>query len=305
MNEIMLGGSDANRIMNNDAMTVFEEKIGHAEREDLSRVLPVQIGIVTEELNCRWYKENANLAAGVKLVRNINDYEGAVRHLPMYEDTEIFPQDRLVDIRQGQVGVRHPEYPWIVGHFDGVILHDNKPVSIFEAKHTGALSKWNPPEAVVKRNLWQCLLYMMIAEVRTCEVSVFYGNREWQIHNIALDHHIEDAAVMLNRLQQMYDAIQNKEPLADWDTDPKVVPVLHAEKRTYNVQEMKDTNWYPEFAELEREYVDTYNSAASHWAAEKKLKGLVPGDAKLIDGKLITISINRANRKSIEVKDGN
>ena len=53
-----IGASDANYIMGgNDErlMQLWLEKTGQAEPEDLSRSLPVQMGVWTEPLNRRWY----------------------------------------------------------------------------------------------------------------------------------------------------------------------------------------------------------------------------------------------------------
>lgn len=53
-----IGGSDANIIMSGDdakVMQLWLEKTGQAEPEDLSRVLPVQMGTFTEPLNRHWY----------------------------------------------------------------------------------------------------------------------------------------------------------------------------------------------------------------------------------------------------------
>ena len=46
-----LGGSDANRIMRGDWHSLWLEKTGRKEPEDLSWVLPVLIGIATEDLH--------------------------------------------------------------------------------------------------------------------------------------------------------------------------------------------------------------------------------------------------------------
>lgn len=56
---LSIGGSDANIIMSGDPQAVlglWEIKTGRAEAPDLSEVLPVQMGIATEELNRRWYR---------------------------------------------------------------------------------------------------------------------------------------------------------------------------------------------------------------------------------------------------------
>src|SRR5256885_7279757 len=48
-----IGGSDAARIMEGDWLSLYEEKLGLREPEDLSWVLPVQIGALTEDFNRR------------------------------------------------------------------------------------------------------------------------------------------------------------------------------------------------------------------------------------------------------------
>jgi len=290
-----LGGSDANRIMNDRAMEVFEEKTGRSQPANLSQVLPVQIGIATEDLNARWYQEHANMTKGVELIPND---PAAFR--------SIFDTSQIVTgTRPGQLGIRHPNHPYIVGHFDGIIVRKQAtasiPIAIFEAKHTSAIAKWNPPEAVVKRNLWQCLLYMMIAEVKHCEMSVFYGNKEWEIHNLSLADYNDESTLLMSRIHEMYQAILNDAPLSDWNDPIPTVVKLTNEKRSYSFDDIQNTNWYPDWQEAETAFLEHINGSQQFNAAEKKLKGLVPDDANKVEGALVTISINRANRKTLKV----
>src|SRR6516165_10401335 len=56
-----IGGSDARVIMGDDEaalLRLWREKRGEVEPEDLSGNLVVQLGLVTEELNRRWYQTN-------------------------------------------------------------------------------------------------------------------------------------------------------------------------------------------------------------------------------------------------------
>ena len=56
-----VGGSDTRIIMGNDEaalISLWQEKRGEAEPEDLSGNLVVQLGSVTEELNRAWYEGN-------------------------------------------------------------------------------------------------------------------------------------------------------------------------------------------------------------------------------------------------------
>ena len=52
-----IGGTDAVRLANGEWKDLWLEKTGKIEREDLSGVLPVQLGVFTEEFNRRWYQE--------------------------------------------------------------------------------------------------------------------------------------------------------------------------------------------------------------------------------------------------------
>jgi len=64
-----LGGSDARIIMNDDEpalLRLWREKRGEVEPEDLSDVLVVQLGSVTEDLNRRWYERNSGCAVNAK-----------------------------------------------------------------------------------------------------------------------------------------------------------------------------------------------------------------------------------------------
>ena len=57
-----IGGSDARIIMGDDEaalLRLWREKRGEVEPEDLSGNLIVQLGLVTEDLNRRWYERNS------------------------------------------------------------------------------------------------------------------------------------------------------------------------------------------------------------------------------------------------------
>jgi predicted phage-related endonuclease len=54
-----IGGSDARVILGDDEgalLRLWREKRGEAEPEDLSRNLAVQLGLVTENFNRRWFQ---------------------------------------------------------------------------------------------------------------------------------------------------------------------------------------------------------------------------------------------------------
>ena len=70
-----IGGSDARVIMGDDEaalVRLWREKRGEVEPEDLSGNLIVQLGLVTEDLNRRWYEANTGQV--------ITDIQKHVRH---------------------------------------------------------------------------------------------------------------------------------------------------------------------------------------------------------------------------------
>ena len=59
-----IGGSDATRLYNGDWYDLYLEKIGEKKSDDLSDVLPVQMGVHTEDFNIRWFEKQT----GIKVV---------------------------------------------------------------------------------------------------------------------------------------------------------------------------------------------------------------------------------------------
>src|SRR6476619_7560109 len=62
-----IGGSDARIIMGKDEKTLhrlWREKRGEVDNLDLSGVLTVQLGLVTEDLNRSWYELNSGHRIG-------------------------------------------------------------------------------------------------------------------------------------------------------------------------------------------------------------------------------------------------
>ena len=101
-----IGGSDANIIMSGDdarILRLWEEKTGQAEPEDLSRVLPVQLGTWTEPLNRHWY----TLQTGSEVSR------------------------------AGET-CQHPDHAFMRCSLDGFVEAE---AAVFEAKHVNQFSK--------------------------------------------------------------------------------------------------------------------------------------------------------------------
>ena len=137
-----IGGSDARIIMGNDeeALTrLWREKRGEVEPEDLSGNLIVQLGVVTEDLNRRWYEANTG--------RVITDV---------------------------QRRIRHPILSWMAATLDGRVQGSE---AVFESKfmlpwsfsEEGAVSKYLPQ---LQHNMW-------VVAARAAVLSVITGGGKW------------------------------------------------------------------------------------------------------------------------------
>ncbi len=137
-----IGGSDARIVMGNDEaalLRLWREKRGEVEPEDLSGNLIVQLGVVTEELNRRWYEANT----------------GQV----------------ITDIQRR---IRHPALRWMAATLDGRVAGSG---AVFEAKfmlpwsfsEEGAAEKYG---AQLQHNMW-------VIAARTAVLSVITGGGKW------------------------------------------------------------------------------------------------------------------------------
>lgn len=147
-----IGGSDANVIMAGDPPSInrlWLEKTGREAPEDLSRVLPVQMGSWTEELNRYWYE----LTTG-RLVYG----EGEER--------------------------AHAQHGWMTCTLDGATTTERSDPAIFEAKHVGGFQKI---EDVVQRYMPQLHHNMAVCGVSWAVLSVFVGNASHELYEVEAD----------------------------------------------------------------------------------------------------------------------
>jgi predicted phage-related endonuclease len=137
-----VGGSDARIVMGGDEaalLRLWREKRGEAEPEDLSRNLIVQLGVVTEELNRRWYEANTGqVITGV------------------------------------QKRVRHPGLRWMAATLDGRVESSG---AVFEAKFMLPWSF--SEEAAAEKYMPQLQHNMWVIAARTAVLSIITGGGKW------------------------------------------------------------------------------------------------------------------------------
>src|SRR5437764_11377108 len=118
---------------------LWHEKRGEAEPEDLSGVLVVQLGTVTEDLNRRWYERNTGHA-----------------------------------IKDMQRRIQHPVIKWMAATLDGLIDPGG---AVFEAKFMLPWAFSQEPAA--EKHMAQLQHNMWVANARSAVLSIITGGGKW------------------------------------------------------------------------------------------------------------------------------
>lgn len=153
-----IGGSDATAIVNGEWLPLWLLKTNRAEPEDLTWILPVQIGLETEALNLRWFEQ----ATGQQI------------------------------FGRGQV-YRHPDHQYIGTTIDGLVMILGAP-AIVQCKHVNAFSKI---EEVERRYYAQVAHEMLCTGATLGFLSVFIGTHRHEIVEIHRDEAYTEALLGL------------------------------------------------------------------------------------------------------------
>jgi len=137
-----IGGSDARIIMGDDEaalLRLWREKRGEVEPEDLSGNLIVQLGVVTEDLNRRWYEANSG--------------------------------QKLTDVQRR---VFHPTLRWMAATLDGRVEGSE---AVFEAKYM--LPWYFSEDAAAEKYMPQLQHNMWVVAAKSAVLSVITGGGKW------------------------------------------------------------------------------------------------------------------------------
>lgn len=182
-----VGGSDANILMAGDPERIHRlwlEKLGQIEPEDLSWVLPVQMGTATEALNAAFCEHLTG--------RPITD-----RNKPLVSGLHKFMRCEL----------------------DGMTTTAAGEPAVWEAKHVNAFS--NADEAK-ERYLPQLHHNMYVADAKYAVLSLFLGTLKHEVIEVERDDGYMLA--LLDTEQRFWDCVVSKTPPAGFAAQEAPVP---------------------------------------------------------------------------------
>ncbi|MFG3591852.1 YqaJ viral recombinase family protein [Bradyrhizobium sp. RDI18] len=145
-----IGGSDARIIMGKDEKALhrlWREKRGEVAEPDLSDALIVQLGLVTEDLNRRWYERNSG--------------------------------HRVGDVQRRAT---HPTIPWMAATLDGLVKETG---AVFEAKFMLPWSF--SEVSATEKHMAQLQHNMLVAGTKKSVLSIINGGGKWVELSVAAD----------------------------------------------------------------------------------------------------------------------
>jgi len=176
-----VGGSDAKVCMDGNAEKLERlrlEKLGHIEREDLSEVLPVQIGIFTEPFNKHWFTKITG--------------------------RETFEAERTLF---------HKEHKFMLANLDGYTTTLNGDQAVFEAKHVNQFSKM---DQVATTYYPQAQHYLAVTGLEYLVFSVLVGTLDFETFEITRDD--KYIATLIEREKLFWWHVENDVPITGMDS---------------------------------------------------------------------------------------
>lgn len=259
-----IGGSDAGRVMSGDWRSLWREKTGRAEPEDLSGNLAVQMGSATEAFNAFWFEK----VTGRKVTRR---------------------NEHIVSAR----------YPWMRANLDGVTTSTRGHRAYWDAKHVG-----RSDEPMILRYIPQMTHCAAILGVDWWVLSVFVGNSKHEIIEQEVDpFYVEELIAKEGEFWGYVERDEEPPEQAVPVLAPKPVPVLRkiqledAFKDTW-------PNWAGDMLPLIRTFSETYAAAAKHAIVRDEIKNLMPDDVGEVTRGLFRASRSKAGAVTIALKKG-
>ena len=266
-----IGGTDAKKIMDGEDNwhSLWMEKTGRKQPEDLSLIFQVQLGLITEEFNLHWLEQDTGW--------------------------EIVPYAKAFTSK---------EYPFMRCHPDAIAHIDDGHAysAVVDAKHTNAFTD---AEELYERYYYQLLHNFIVMKtcgeltfstkswhktLTHCVISVIRGNQWLQPIIFEPDKAEIEKLIDYETTFWQY-VIDDKEPTMGQPY--KSVPSVALNKMIEGDMEAKGDNEWAAFA---KDWLETKDAKKQNMQADKILKKKLADNVRLAYGNGVQIKRSRQNK---------
>jgi predicted phage-related endonuclease len=260
-----IGGSDANRIMRGDWHKLWLEKTGRQVPEDLSKNLAVQIGVITEPVNIRFFEYEKNF----KVISNAG---------------ELRQQDQFM----------FASYDGVVMNSDNGSVAETKVPLPIECKHTNSN---NTMDNCVQNYMPQLQHYLMVSKAPYIYLSVIFGNNRYETCKVDADKTYQKKLYEIEKSFWQY-VQEDKEPE---NLDITDLPKLAGKIKVNDMITIDfDKTGNNEFLSHASRWGETKPVADEHKALGTILKGFIPDDCRKATGGNVLITRTKAGYLTIK-----
>ncbi len=273
---------DAERLMRGEWRSVYRVKKGLDREEDLSGILPVQLGSYTEPLNLAWCEQITG--------RPITYYSDnlLMREIWLHLHDE-HPQDRELQVST--------EYPFMACNLDGVSTTPQGHRCVIDAKHLGRLG-----EQELLRYTPGMVHQATVMGVDWWALSCLIGNSKHEVIYQQVDPLYQARLIAAER--EFWCCVERGEEPED-RTEPTPPPKPQPKRREIDLNPMSSDerpNWAQDWIALARDFAGTKAAFDRHAITRKAMGDLVPEDVGLVrfglvtqkrDGRGTTISLDK------------
>ena len=258
-----IGGSCALKIMNGDWHELWMQKMGYAEQVDLSDVLPVQLGVFTEEFNVKW-----------------------------------FERDMQVECKRDAQGNTESRYNFnwagvpCRGTLDAEFEYRGERIGL-ECKHTNERATMNQQ---LERYMPQLQMYMKCANLNFMYFANIFGNSRYEYVKVAQDELYQER--MHVHLREFWNlvATETEPPLSM----PYINATI--DQIPIDDMVARDAGTDNAFMDMANEYIETKAAAKRNAEASKNLKAMVATDEREVYSPVLSIKRDKRGSLRVNVK---
>lgn len=260
----------ANDVLN-DPLMLWEHVTHRRDSEDLSWVIPVQIGLITESFNAAYYT-----------------------HMTGRE------------ITHRNVKLQHPQYPWLRCELDGITRTSDGDLAYVDCKHVGRAG-----DQLTIRYTAQCTHSVIVwnacsphHRIEHWCLSTLIGNSRWELTEQEIDPFF--AVEYLARARELW-ACCEADATPDHLVEPIAVPAPRSPLRVVQLDDSFRSewpNWGLDCVDQFNIFARTLGAHQAHEISKRTIKELMPDDVGEIRRGAIKAVRDKVGAVRVSIKAG-